>query len=339
MLDFSVYSEVEQVTIKYKNITSFSIFFSASTTQTFLKNQYLFHQIDQAEQKSYENCYRLMYLLKHGQLYYEQAKIAPLALKPTLIFYGLVHFIKACILTVYPTYPETTTMLAHGVSTRKRKKQQYDFFQDEVKCQKNGLLSVMTEHMFHVNKLEGTKLTMQQLFEHIPELNDLFYFYRKKNTFLKMEPIDQQTFSLNKNVILDRYHMTENRFIHYIESKYPETILFKKSTNGTQLILQIKKIDSLTNSHRVPFKFHMEEKQYFFPLQQHFLSLYPEIITHYLLLYNLSMIARYETEWWSELIHTMPNHDFPFIESFLELTIEKSPMLLFDYLLTNVNIS
>ena len=39
----------------------------------------------------------------------------------------------------------------------------------------------------------------------------------------------------------------------------------------------------------------------------------PELISHYLILYNLSMIARYETEWWSELLKTTPNDDYPIL--------------------------
>lgn len=189
------------MTLKYRNITSFSIFFSASTTQSFLKKYYLLQQVEQAEQKSYENCYRFIYFIKHGQLYYQQAVVAPLPLKPTLLFYGLVHLVKACILTVQPNYPETTTMLAHGVSTRKKKKQQYNFFQDEVKCQRNGLFPIMMESMFHLKQLEGTKLTMKQLFEHIPELSDLFYFFSKIHTFTKISSLKDNCFAINKTVL------------------------------------------------------------------------------------------------------------------------------------------
>ncbi|MBU5254564.1 YaaC family protein, partial [Lysinibacillus capsici] len=103
--------------------SSFLYFFSANTSQEFLKKCYQKQNLDQAEQKSYENSYPFIYYLEHGQVYYEQAEKAPLVIKPILFFYGLVHLVKACILTVDPNYPETTSVLAHGVSTRKRKKQ------------------------------------------------------------------------------------------------------------------------------------------------------------------------------------------------------------------------
>ena len=57
--------------------------------------------------------------------------------KPMLLFYGMGQLFKACLLTIDPNYPESTSVLAHGVTTRKRKKQGYQFLEDEVKIQKN----------------------------------------------------------------------------------------------------------------------------------------------------------------------------------------------------------
>ncbi|WP_368731596.1 YaaC family protein, partial [Pseudomonas sp. 2822-17] len=54
----------------------------------------------------------------------------------------------------------------------------------------------------------------------------------------------------------------------------------------------------------------------------------PEIMTHYLLLYNLSMICRYEIDWWGELLYSFTNNDLSFIKSFLQCTSEKAPRLL-----------
>ena len=100
-----------------------------------------------------------------------------------MLFYGFVHLIKACLLTEDPGYPENTSVLAHGVSTRKRKKQQYEFLKDEVKFQRNGLFSCMLEKMFNIKHLEGDKATMICLLQQIPEINPLFIQLERKNTF------------------------------------------------------------------------------------------------------------------------------------------------------------
>ncbi len=57
-----------------------------------------------------------------------------------LLFYGMSQLFKACLLTIDPNYPESTTVLAHGVTTRKRKKQGYQFLEDEVKVQKKWII-------------------------------------------------------------------------------------------------------------------------------------------------------------------------------------------------------
>lgn len=53
----------------------------------------------------------------------------------------------------------------------------------------------------------------------------------------------------------------------------------------------------------------------------------PEILSHFLLLYNLSMICRYEAEWWGEVLFSFSSNDRPFIDTFLSCVQEKTPML------------
>lgn len=306
--------------------SSFLYFFSANTSQEFLKKCYQKQNLDQAEQKSYENSYPFIYYLEHGQVYYEQAEKAPLVIKPILFFYGLVHLVKACILTVDPNYPETTSVLAHGVSTRKRKKQQYNFFQDEVKFQKSGLFPYMGEKLFHMKHLEGEKTTMGELFGQIPELNDLYSQTEGRMTFLEAG-LEKDELILPK-VILDRFHMTESRFVEYLQSKSDSNISFQES-EGSALKF---KLENLNTYNFKPLRYSPDAGKFFFPLAKDELIDFPELLIHYLLLYNLSMIARYETEWWSELIKMMPNKDYPFIQTFLQITAAKGPYLIYQYL-------
>jgi hypothetical protein len=301
-------------------------FFSASDTQLYLKNCYQKLAIEQAEQKSYENSYPFIYYLEHAQIYYQQAIQSPLLIQPILLFYGFVHLIKACLLTTDPNYPENTTMLSHGVSTRKRKKQQYEFFQDEVKFQKNGLFPCMLNNMFNIKQLEGDKVAMSELLQHIPELDVLFFQLEKKHTFMKIAS-NQQSLAFPKK-ILDSFHMTENRFIDYLQIESSHSLTFKESVSDCLLF------DYSNVSHRLtPLKYNLEDEHFCFPFVRGKLLNFPEMIPHYLLLYNLGMIARYETEWWSELLKTMPNKDYPFIVQFLNVTAKKGPFLAYQFLL------
>lgn len=302
------------------------MYFSATNTQQFLKNGYEKKQINEAELKAYENCYPFIYYLEHGKIYFNQAKQAPLIIQPILLFYGLIHLLKACILTVDPNYPETTSVLAHGVSTRKRKKQQYLFFQDEVKIQKSGLFPFISEQLFHMEQLEGEKISMSSLLKQIPELSDLFFELEGKPSFIQIFH-DEEEFYIPLTV-LDRFHMTENRFIDYFQSKNLAAFSFQRQEKSALIF----KKDCSTGFGLSPIKYNLLSQSYALPLTKDRVIQFQELLIHYLLLYNLSMIARYETEWWSELVKTMPNKDYPFIESFLQITLEKGPFLIHQFL-------
>lgn len=327
MFDFSINLEVKNLIFPFANLHSFSLFFSADSTQQYLKKCYQVLDLPDAEQKSYENCYPFIYYLEHGQVYYEQAKTSPLIIQPILLFYGLVHLIKACILTVDPNYPETTSVLAHGVSTRKRKKQQYHFFQDEVKFQKSGLFPHIGERLFHMKQLEGEKTTMNDLLMQIPELTSLFEELVGKRTFL---PVENRGSGIQiPEAALDNYHMTADRFTEFFQQKTKNDFLISEHKNEF-LMFQLagEKLSSFSL-----IKYNIVQNQFSLSLTKGDLLHYNELLIHYLLLYNLSMIARYETEWWSELVKTMPNKDFPFIQSFLQVSLDKGPFLVYQYLM------
>ncbi|WP_338752450.1 YaaC family protein [Bacillus sp. FJAT-52991] len=230
-------------------------YYSVPRAKSFLQTSYKTNDIKQAEQYAYDNCYRFIYCLEHGELFLKQAQQSPIAVQPVLAFYGLSHLLKACLITVDPCYPASVQVLAHGLSSRKKKKQNYYFFQDEVKVQRHGLFIHFSEKMFHITHIEGTKLNMKTLLKQIPELSCFFHQHNECSPFLTLE---------------------------------------KKEEN----------------------------------------SLPSELMIYYALLYNLSMIARYETEWWYELLKLMPGEEYPFIKQFLTISIHKTPLLIEDYLRT-----
>ncbi|MFS0639073.1 YaaC family protein [Mesobacillus foraminis] len=312
--------------LPYKDWNSFSIYFSADYSRVFLKKCYQNLRIENADQKSFENCYPFIHYLEHGRIYYNQAATSPIHIQPILLFYGLVHLVKACILTVAPDYPETTSVLAHGLSTRKRKKQQYSFLEDEVKFQKHGLFPLMAEKLFHMKQLEGDKVKMGDILKYIPELTPLHSQLNGEKTFLTISS-SASHFSVPKTV-LDHFHMTENRFMDYFHSKSKAPITYHHS-HDEKISFEM---DLTGIAEPVPLKFNINDNHFSFPLCRGDLFSLPELLLHYLLLYNLGMIARYEIDWWSELIKMMPNEDYPFIQSFLDITLRKGPFLIHQFL-------
>ncbi|MEH7383743.1 YaaC family protein [Bacillus sp. JJ1533] len=313
---------------------SFNALHAANTTQHLLQKCYKKAAVPDADKKSYENSYPFIYYLEHGQNYYQLSQNAPLSIKPVLLFYGMVQLLKACLLTVDPQYPESTSVLAHGVSTRKRKKQSYEFFHDEVKVQKNGLFSHFSERMFHVKQMEGEKFTMERLFKRIPELQNLFSLHFQQKLYLKTPVTDDNTLTIPVEA-LDSYHMTSRRFLDFMV----QTLRFASPPNGEVKATDREPISLKVNTSNLllplassPLLYHLYENTYYLPKERELLTFFPEIMSHYLLLYNLSMISRYETEWWSELLHSYSSNDYPFIRQFLAVSAEKVPFLLYLFL-------
>src|SRR5690606_4894643 len=297
---------------------------SQQTAQNYLHQCY--KQIDKidAERKSYENCNVFMYCLHHGREYYRAGEKLDTVLKPVMYFYGMAHLLKACLLTKRPEYPESTSVLAHGVSTRKRKKKDYSFLEDEVKVQHKGLFPYFSEHLFGINKVPFEKVTMKSLFQLIPELIT-FFTYEQEHSLVKIGHLDDLTITVPKT-ICDDYHMTENALIKRLESYLPKVLV--KEENSKSIML---KLSEPITSDLGPFQINLNSEVYL-PTNRDFFIPISEVMVHYLLLYNLSMLSRYEAEWWGELLATKPDADYPFISRFLDITQEKIPMMMGKYL-------
>ncbi|WP_099158959.1 YaaC family protein [Virgibacillus ndiopensis] len=282
-----------------------------------------------AEAKSYENCNAFLYYIDHGNRFFANAKQLETLLQPLLLFYGTTHLLKACLLTKRPNYPESTAILAHGVSTRKRKKKQYTFMQDEVKTQHNGLFSYVAKHLYLFEHVPFEKIKMRDLLALIPEMNDLFT-YSNDEKLVSIGKLNATTLHFPIE-LLDSYHLTKNTFVKRITSHLPK--ITNLSVKANYIYVELEKP---LNSSTGPFFFHFKKGEIYFPRHRDNFLVIPEVLIHYLLLYNLSMISRYETEWWGELLATKAEIDYPFIKQFLDVTAEKMPLLLGNELFHNI---
>ncbi|WP_245680599.1 YaaC family protein [Bacillus marinisedimentorum] len=320
-----------------KNIwKSYSVFQSAANSQIFLQRYYEWENRKDTVSLSYDNCYTFIYYLQHGRTYYEQAKIAPLSIQPVLLFYGMVHLIKACVLLSDPFYPASSSVLAHGVSTRKRKKKNYVFLEDEVKIQKEGLFTHFSDKMFHMKHLEGEKYTMGQLLRRLPELSDLFLFQKNKpHQYLIGSAFDTEYYI--PAAILDDLKMTAGRFSSFLQKQMTKKTDVQYSPENDSIRINCQTPVKRYASH--PFMYNFDMHTMHIGTEKPLYEPFPELLIHYLILYNLSMICRYETEWWNELLHNFETSDFPFIQQFLSLTANKVPFLIFEFLLDQKNFS
>ena len=310
------------------------LFHSASTTQQYLKKNYRNRQTGQEDADSFNNCVPFIYYLENGETYYQQAMHVPLAIQPILLFYGYVQLIKACLLVVDPAYPSSSALLAHGVTTRKRKKQHYSFLQDEVKIQRNGLFSHMAEVMFHMKHLDGEKISMKHLLSEIPEMAPAYSFFRLQK-YYPLQEINNRQYRTPSS-LLDSLHKTAEGLQNYL-NKEGQANSYKVQEEKDNLLIYTEKKLSVNRSS--PFRFNASDSTFQISgskeTRTHRME---EMLIHYLLLYNLSMIARYETEWWLDLLKTAPNEDYPLISQFLNISLFKGPFLISEFLLEHAQL-
>ena len=302
----------------YDKNTFITLFQSVEYVKDYLYHKYKAEDFSNPVELAYQNGFSFVYYIKMGDNFFKQGKEAPVSIKPMLYFYGLSHWLKGLILTLDPHYPSTTQVLAHGVSTRKRKKQSYRFLSDEVKVQKHGFFPFVSKTVFNLNQLSGEKYKMRHLLMSIPEMNSLFQELEKETPLLPVSKEDNTL--VVSSLLLKKLHLTEETFESMILSK---TGVELSCILNEDLLIKVNN-DDMEN---IPIYSAMDQSL-FIPSVLPLYSKLPEIFAHFLLLYNLSMICRYETEWWGEVLYSFTSNDKPFIEFFLQITEEKTPWLL-----------
>ena len=306
-------------------------YYSTNYTQKYLQKAYIGLNTTKADIYSYDNCNKFISYIENGLLYFKQLDCIPIQLKPLLLYYGFTHFLKACLLIVDPLYPQTTAVLSHGVSTRKKKKQQYEFLYDEIKIQRHGLFTHTAEKLFDLNHLENEKIAMVDLLMELPELEPIFNKIKNKRTSVEVQFNQQHTIAYIPEYVLDHYKMTADRFKEHIKSKWDIPILGVQQ-DGNMLSLHFEHVYEPIHGN-LPFRLNIQTGKHYLSLQKEGVTTtLPDILILYLLLYNLSMISRYETEWWSDLFKEMPFYDLPFIQSLLNIAERKVPQLITEWL-------
>ncbi|MDZ5672784.1 YaaC family protein [Bacillus stercoris] len=311
----------------YHEWKDLALFYSVESTQKFLEKVYNLNGIDDAKKNSFKNSERFIYFLKHAESFYKQAAYSPLEIKPILLFYGMAQLIKACLITRDPHYPSHTSVLAHGVTTRKRKKQNYCFSDDEVKIQRNGLCVHFMKHLFGQSDVVDERYTMKKLLMGVPELSDIFYFQQKERFMTKVEK-DKNKIFVPEEVVID-YKMSDSRFVEYMSHHFQWSFA-KKNEHGLLFEISPQDKEPWTSTSLL---FDMEKNQYYIPSQREQFLRLPEMTIHYLILYNVGMIARYETEWWYELLTQHISDDYVLIQQFLLVTEKKFPKYASQFLL------
>lgn len=299
---------------------------SEEHAQSILRERYTKLNIADPIGKSYTNSQTFIYELNHGLELLNQGKRLPYSMQPILYYYGLVHLLKASLRLIRPEYPEKSSQLAHGISARKIKRQDYTFFKDEVNIQLQGLFPYCAEHLFGIEQFSKRKLQMGSLLRLIPEVSPLFDL-RREPSLLKVGNSQNIKISF-PNDILDSHHISQAQFIRDIEQVTNARVLQDDEKMTFQLT---KSIDSTM----LPFRL-SQAGDIYFPSSKGDAHMMPDLLINYMILYNLSMLARYDTEWWAELFVLKQDFDYPLIIQLLQASVQNIPIQIAQFIKNHI---
>lgn len=317
------------------------------TAKRYLEEKYSSAEMEKPGQKAFHSAQPLVYYVKQAREIYRIAGKSELFIRPLLTYYGMMNLCKAWLITMDPEYPRNTAVLRHGVSTRKRKKQNYNFLADEVRIQREGLLS----ELIHIHRLQrhiGEVWKMKELFSLIPEVQDGYRQLFRESSLYPVAVFDYWKASNQgmpfyvEESILDNGHVTASSFLqrlhHYASDSNIHFSLLKQGTKPSLLGLRwhhphVFHVNLWEKGFAHPwFREDRRGGYYLYAGDNRLSTPLPEIFVHYLLLFSLGMLCRYETALWGDMIYGMTTEDMVLIQEFLDVTQRKFPNLILNAL-------
>lgn len=323
----------------------FFYFESEPHVKDFLKQCYSERYLNEASRYAFQNTHKFIYYIKQGREYYVAATASNILVKPLLLYYGMVSLLKAVVLSVDAEYPAHTKVLQHGITSRKLKRLDYNFSDDEVKIQKEGLFPLVAQQL-NSNHLIGEKFRMKELLSIVPELRESYEKTYSQTTLFPLHISKHIDFASPTTIfylpedVLDNFHLTYESFIHYLNRYNLANAKFTPNPIETPKGIirmnwdhpnRIHVMDSPAGFENQLFTFDYKNNHYFRNVHQHHVFV-PEIMVHYMLMYILGMLCRYETELWGEMIFSFTSSELFIIHEFLNISQRKFPNLILDLL-------
>ncbi|MFS0556874.1 YaaC family protein [Brevibacillus sp. 179-C9.3 HS] len=288
--------------------------------------------VEHADRLAFQQSSRFLFLWKQARHFYTTSAVADLSIQPLLLFYGCSHLLKGMLLTRDPYYPQNSRVLQHGVTTRKLKRNAYLLMEDEIRPQKEGFFAQLAQ-AFQLSPLQDRYL-VHDLFSSIPIVSDSYRIATDKPCNwipLRIDQIsrdDMVRITFPEKMDGPLSYSTET-FIQYIRRLTPSFCNLEK-LNG-EMGKNIKELTlpqcALSELDQHPlFRLH-NNILFFWNGSASSLPL-PEWASHYLLLYLLSMLCRYETEWWGELTLSHGLVERYLVEHFLDYHTNTFPSVI-----------
>ncbi|MFC4077220.1 YaaC family protein [Salinithrix halophila] len=318
-----------------------------TTAKRFLTEKYRRNGVEHPERAAFRASHALISHVRQARELYRAARESQLLVSPLLAYYGVMNLSKAWMLSFDPEFPRNASVMRHGASTRRRKRSDYRFFSDEVRAQRDGLFPELARKTGRP-VLTGESWTMKSLLALVPELQDGF---RQIFHEVSLYPIavperipvisPEMPFTFEERV-LEVLHLPPRRLAERLNGAGREGGARFSCGPSAQPQGRVRLLwshpDSLHVNHwnrgfsHPWFREDLHGNHYLFPPAHGSAPVLPELFVHYLLLFSLSMLCRYEAPLWGEMIGGSISEEIVLIEEFLQVTLRKFPNLILNAL-------
>lgn len=312
----------------------------------FLTQKYKAQGTPQAEHISFRNVYDFISYLKQARNSFLSIKNNSLWIQPLLLYYGMMGLLKAFTLTIDTNYPQNSTVLRHGLSTRKRKRSPFRFSQDEIRIQKEGLFPHVA-NLLGVSIATGEIYTVRDLLGMLPDLQTMYQRIFRQRSLVPIYLSDEKH-SFNdvgmkweiEETVFDDLHLTPQSFIAKLNTQSTSSRFCLASVQNQHNRVQMMWIDSKVphvnhwnKGFNHPWFMHDKKGNYYLWLSNNCpIRPLPEHFIFYLLLFSLSMLCRYDPPLWGELMDHHGSEESILIAQLLSTATRKFPQLILELL-------
>lgn len=280
-----------------------SLYENETLAKRYLEQAYAQKGIDQPGHEAFKNTDAFCAYLQQGRLFFQAVTPHTQRTAPLMLYYGLMNLIKSILLACDPGYPQHTGLLQHGCSTRKRKRQSYQLFYDDIRIQKDGLFPYMLKKLYVLSPQEKT-YPPKYLFGQLPDLQMLYRRITHQQTCYRLQ-LSQSRTGLKGTIseaILDRLHLTLSAWVHRFHRLAQERVKITAAECKEEQIHLTFSVHQETELHHPWLLRDMKDHVYLW-LDPEFAAYQPlpEIAVAYLLLFAFSMLVRYDPPLWQEM--------------------------------------
>ncbi|WP_206425325.1 YaaC family protein [Staphylospora marina] len=305
----------------------------------FLEAAYERANVPSPKRSAYRNAESLAALIRQAESVFRPPVPHSPWLEPMLAYYGSMSLLKAWILSVHPEYPESTAVLRHGLSTRKKKKEPFHLFEDEVKVRKEGLVPLLAA-MTNATDCIGETYKFGELAASLADMVSIHRAITGKSPLvpLKFAPFpsgskaEHRTLILLPEPVLDSLKLTPAALARKVAriTGWELTVADPPVKDGTVRFVRTLKGDAGTGNMDGSLSVLRENERgdhYLWIGNDRPVTPVPELLSRFMLLFSLCMLCRYDPPLWGEIALGTVREEGVWVRRFLDLTALRIPRL------------